>query len=386
MDTGFGTSRSASGGVFRWASLVLALLALALAWHVAGPRWRALNDPSAQPRAVTPRGDLANDELTTVELFRQTSPSVLYVTTLSLRRDALGLKVFEIPEGTGSGFIWDDEGRIVTNYHVVRPLWEGGPGQSAEVTLADHSTWPARRVGEARHHDLAVLAIDAPRERLRPILVGSSSDLAVGQKVFAIGNPFGLDQTLTTGIISALGREIPSVTGTPIQGVIQTDAAINPGNSGGPLLDSAGRLIGVNTAVAGPSGYYSGVGFAIPVDTVNRVVPELIRHGREVRPGLGVSIAHDRLVAELGLKGVLVIDVIPRGAADQAGVQPTRRDEAGRIQLGDLIVAVDDAEIKRADDLYKALGKHKVGDTINLRLLREDKPVEVTVKLQSLSD
>jgi S1-C subfamily serine protease len=370
----------------QWASLLLAVMALALAWHVAGPRWRPQHDPAAQSRAVTPRGDLGEDEKATIELFRQASPSVVYITTLAVQRDIFSFNLFEIPEGTGSGFVWDDAGHVVTNYHVVRRLWEGRARQSAEVTLADHSTWRAQMVGAAPHHDLAVLAIDAPSDRLRSIMVGTSSDLAVGQKVFAIGNPFGLDQTLTTGVISALGREITSVTGRPIQGVIQTDAAINPGNSGGPLLDSAGRLIGVNAAIASPSGAYAGIGFAIPVDTVNRVVPELIRHGRETRPGLGITIASDNLTREAGLKGVLVIDVLPKSAAAQAGIRPTRRDAEGNLQLGDVIVALNDTEISTGNDLYRALENHKVGDTVRLKVLRDNQTEELTLSLQALAD
>ncbi len=386
MGSGFDTGRDFAGRAFRWASLLLAMLALALAWQVAGPRWRRLNDPDAQARPVTPRGDLAHDEKTTVELFRRASPSVVYITTKVVRRDAFSFNLFEIPEGTGSGFIWDDSGRIVTNYHVVRTLWEGGTGQTAEVTLSDHSNWRARPVGQAPHHDLAVLAIEAPSEKLRPMLVGSSRDLAVGQKVFAIGNPFGLDQTLTTGVISALGREITSITGRPIHDVVQTDAAINPGNSGGPLLDSAGRLIGVNTAIASPSGVYAGIGFAIPVDTVNRIVPELIRHGREVRPGLGVNIAGDSFAEHAGLNGVVVLDVMPNSAAEKAGIQPTRRDSDGRLHLGDVIIGLDDTKIETKNDLFRALEKYKVGSTVRVKVKRDGGVKEFPLTLQALDD
>src|SRR5688572_20773324 len=230
----------------------------------------------AEPRAITPRGDLSSDEQSTIELFKRTSPSVVHVTSVDVRRGRLSLNMFEIPQGTGSGFIWDSEGHVVTNFHVIQN------GSRAEVTLNDNTVWRASIVGTAPDKDVAVLKIDAPRDKLTKIMVGVSNNLQVGQKVFAIGNPFGLDQTLTTGVISGLGREIQSVTKRPIQGVIQTDAAINPGNSGGPLLDSAGRLIGVNTAIYSPSGAYAGIGFAVPVDIVNRIVPQLVSHGKVV--------------------------------------------------------------------------------------------------------
>jgi len=219
-------------------------------------------DLNALPRAITPRGDLAEEEKTTIALFRQASPSVVHITTLAVRQDAFSLDVFQIPQGTGSGFVWDNQGRIVTNFHVIRDA------DAAQVTLADHSSWKARLVGAYPDKDLAVLMVDAPKDRLHPIAIGTSHDLQVGQRLFAIGNPFGLDQSLTTGIISALGREIESVNRRAIKDMIQTDAAINPGNSGGPLLDSSGRLIGVNTAIYSPSGASAGIGFAIPVDEV----------------------------------------------------------------------------------------------------------------------
>jgi S1-C subfamily serine protease len=229
-------------------------------------------EPSS--RSVAERGDLTAAEKSVTALFEEATPSVVYITSVALRRDFFRFNVMEIPSGTGTGFVWDDRGNIVTNFHVIRDA------SRAEVTLADGSNWEATLVGYAREKDLAVLHIDAPRSRLQSIRIGTSSDLKVGQTVLAIGNPFGFDQTLTTGIVSALGREIDSTDGVPIRDVIQTDAAINPGNSGGPLLDSAGRLIGVNTAIVSPSGGYAGVGFAIPVDTVNWVVPQLIAHGR----------------------------------------------------------------------------------------------------------
>jgi S1-C subfamily serine protease len=303
---------------------------------------------------------------------------VVYITSLALKRDIFSLNLFEIPQGTGSGFVWDQDGHIITNFHVIQEA------SGARVTLADHSVWDAQLVGTAPDQDLAVLYISAPKHQLQPITVGTSDDLQVGQKVFAIGNPFGLDQTLTTGIISALGREINAVTGRTISGVIQTDAAINPGNSGGPLLDSAGRLIGVNTAIYSPSGASTGIGFAVPVDTVNRVVPQLIRHGRVIRPGLGVRIADDATARRLGLQGVLIIQTEKGSAADTAGLRGTRRDSEGRLLLGDVIVSINADPITASGDLMNILEKYAVGATVTVAVLREGTRVTVPVTLQAL--
>ena len=338
----------------------------------------SLNDPRAAPRAVAPRGELWSDEKSTIALFRQASPSVVNITAIGVQRDLLTLNLYQIPQGTGSGFIWDRTGNVITNFHVIQDA------DAAQVTLGDQSAWKARVVGIAPDKDLAVLRIDAPADRLRPIPIGTSKDLQVGQYVFAIGNPFGLDQTLTTGVISALGREIESVTRRPIQGVIQIDAAINPGNSGGPLLDSAGRLIGVNAAIYSPSGTSAGIGFAIPVDTVNRIVPELIRYGKITRPGLGVQLAEEQLAERLGVNGVLVVDVAPGSAAAKAGIRPTRRESSGRVQLGDVIVAVDGVKVETPNDLFLLLEKYKVGDIVNVSLLRDGKIVQTKVALTAV--
>ena len=338
----------------------------------------SLNDPRAVPRAVTPRGELSQGEKSTIRLFQQASPSVVHITAITVQRDLFILNVIQIPEGTGSGVVWDTNGNVITNFHVIQNA------DAAQVTLADQSNWKARVVGVAPDKDLAVLRIDAPATRLRPIPIGTSKDLQVGQGVFAIGNPFGLDQTLTTGVISALGREIESVTRRPIQGVIQTDAAVNPGNSGGPLLDSAGRLIGVNAAIYSPSGASAGIGFAIPVDTVNRIVPELIRYGKITRPGIGVQAAEDQIAQQLGVKGVLVVDVVAGSAAAKAGIRPTKREASGRVRLGDVIVAVDGVKVGSPNDLFLALEKYKIGDTVNFSLLRDGKTVQTRVTLEGV--
>ncbi len=249
--------------------------------------WRAASSAVVVPRGD--RGDLGVDEQSTIQLFNAASPSIIHITTHSLERGLFSMNATEIPQGGGSGFVWDDRGHIVTNFHVIEDA------ETVHVALADQSTWKAKLVGIAPAEDLAVLKIDAVGSKLTPLPIGKSNDLQVGQKAFAIGNPFGLDQTLTMGLVSAVGREIKSQTLRPIKNVIQTDAAINPGNSGGPLLDSSGRLIGVNTAILSPSGSHAGIGFAIPVDTVNWVVPELIAHGRIVRPRLAITVAPESL-------------------------------------------------------------------------------------------
>lgn len=351
--------------------LLLALIVLAAASH--GQR---LHDPYAAPRPITPRGRLSGDEKATIKLFQQASPSVVYITTL--RRDVFNLNMFDIPQGSGSGFVWDQDGHIITNYHVIQNAGR------AQVTLADQSVWEAQLVGSAPSKDLAVLYIKAPRKTLKPLAIGTSGDLLVGQNVYAIGNPFGLDQTLTTGIISALGREILADNNRTITGVIQTDAAINPGNSGGPLLDSAGRLVGVNTAIYSPSGSNAGIGFAVPVDTVNRVVPQLIRHGQIIRPGLGIRVADDATAQRLNLPGVLILQSEPDSAAQTAGLRGTRRDRRGRIILGDIIVGIGSKPVQTSNDLLNMLENQQAGDTVTVDIVRGDDRLRIPVTLQRI--
>jgi S1-C subfamily serine protease len=339
-----------------------------------GPAPARTSGTDAGMRPVVARGDLAEDEKSTIELFKRASPSVVYITTLS-RRAVNFFEMTEVPQGTGSGFLWDRQGHVVTNFHVLQG------SDSSVVTLSDQSNWKATVVGVEPDKDLAVLRISAPAEKLPPILVGTSKGLQVGQKVFAIGNPFGLDETLTTGIVSALGRTIDAVTGRKIQNVIQTDAAINPGNSGGPLLDSAGRLIGVNTQIASPSGASAGIGFAVPVDTVNEVVPELIAHGRIVRPRLGIVPATEGIARQLGVTGVLVLTVQEGSGAAKAGLQGTGRDRDGSLVLGDIIVGVAGKDVASYDDLVTALEKQQVGDTVPVKIVRNDRALTVPVVL-----
>jgi S1-C subfamily serine protease len=360
--------------------LILGVTVAALAYFVGGwGRRDAANDPNAAPRTVAARGDLAADEIATIDLFKGASPSVVYITTLAVQRDRFTLDLHQIPQGTGSGFIWDRQGHVVTNYHVIR-----GAG-AAKVTLNDGNSYTARLTGAAADFDLAVLKIDVPADKLRPIPVGTSADLQVGQKAFAIGDPFGLDYTLTTGVISALGREIKSESGRPISGVIQTDAAINPGNSGGPLLDSAGRLVGVNTAIFSPSGAYAGIGFAIPVDMVNEVVPQLIRKGTaEIeRPDLGVTFVASALARQIRIRnGLLILDVKDGSGAAAAGLRPSRVDADGTLVLGDIVVAIDGQPVRSNADVERIVGKHQVGDTVTVTIRRqgEQHDVEVTLK------
>jgi S1-C subfamily serine protease len=352
------------------------VLAAAVWWFFFTPAGK-VRDEKAEPRAVVARGDLAQEEKTAVDIFKNVSRSVVYVSSIELRRDFFSLNVYEIPKGTGSGFIWDKDGRVVTNVHVIEDA------SRIEMVLADNTRWKASLVGVSRDKDLAVLKISAPAEKLFPIPLGDSRNLLVGQKVFAIGNPFGLDQTMTSGIVSALGREIHAESGRTIQGMIQTDAAINPGNSGGPLLDSAGRLIGVNTAIYSPSGASAGIGFAVPVEVVNRVIPEIIRYGRVIKPGIGITIAHPNLAERLDIRGVLIITVQKRSTAEAAGLRGTRQRGAELI-LGDTIVSVNNNPVSSYDDLRNEFDKYKVGDRVNLGIVRDTTKLTVSVKLEEV--
>lgn len=323
--------------------------------------------------------DLQPDELATIAVFERSSPSVVSIKNASLQWDWYSANIYEIPRGAGSGFIWDEEGHIVTNFHVIYRA------DRIHVTLADRKNYDAKVVGIAPNHDLAVLKVDAPKELLKPIPVGTSRDLKVGQRALSIGNPFGLDYSLSTGVVSALGRTMQSIGGRRIYDVIQTDAAINPGNSGGPLLDSSGELIGVATMIYSPSGASAGVGFAIPVNTVKRVVPQLIEYGKVKRAGLGVVLVPDVYAKRMGIKGAMILEVQPGGAAARAGLRSTARSRWGDIVYGDVIVSIDGEAVESSEDLTEYLDKNKtVGDTVNIRFLRKDKEFGTTVTLQEL--
>jgi S1-C subfamily serine protease len=356
--------------------LVVCVLVGYLLYRTFGER----GTPAVQPRAITQRGELFDDEKATIELFNQSAPSVVFITRLGIHRLGLGMRAAEIPEGTGSGFIWDDAGDIVTNYHVV----QGASG--AKVTLATHDTYDADLVGWAPEFDLAVLRIRAPKDKLRPLLIGTSHDLQVGQKVFAIGNPFGLDQTLTTGVVSAVGRSIRGVANNLIEDVIQTDAAINPGNSGGPLLDSAGRLIGVNTAIYSQSGSSAGIGFAVPVETVNRIVPQLIASGRVVLPRLGAVLLNDarnqQVARELGLPpGMIVLNVTPGSPAERAGLRGIQPSEQN--PLGDIILEIEGRKVRNGQEYYAALSRFSVGDKVTVTVFRNGETIKIPLTLDA---
>jgi len=366
-------------GMTKVLALLLLIVAGALVFTVIQQRRQTQHFVSFEPRPVAQRPDdrLGADEQSTIDVFSKFSRSVVHITSLETHRDRMTLDVSEIPQGTGSGFVWDQDGHIVTNFHVVQG------GDRASVTLNDNSTYPATIIGRAPDKDIAVLHIDAPPQKLLPLPLGQSAQLKVGQKVLAIGNPFGLDQTLTTGVVSGLGREIKSVTQRSIFDVIQTDASINPGNSGGPLLDSSGRLIGINTAIYSPSGANAGIGFAVPVDTVNAIVPQLLKYGKLMRPGLGINVLADQLAAQNGIEGVVIVGVVPGGAAELAGLSGIRQDRNGQ-RLGDVIVALDGVEIHRANDLFKALDTHKVGDEVEITVESDRHRRNVKVKLQAV--
>lgn len=351
----------------------VALLALGLCALLVGERYvRSYLLSATEPRAVTPRTDLPGDEQRTSRIFQAASPSMVAV---HAGRGSSRIDQGGGGAGAGSGFVWDKAGHIVTNHHVIEGASE------IVVSMSDGRAIPARLVGDAPWADLAVLRLASAPDNLVPLPIGRSADLVVGQAVLAIGNPFGLSGTLTTGIISALDRQLPTASGRLVAGVIQTDAAINPGNSGGPLVDSAGRLIGVNTAIIAPAGAFAGVGFAIPVDTVNRIVPDLIRTGRAPLAGIGIVTVQDELAARAGIRGVIVQRVMPGGSAALAGL--VGLDERG--QLGDVIVAVDGRPIANVAQLDLALDRIGIGNSAQLTVVRGGRSRDVTVTVQDIN-
>ena len=346
----------------------------------AGAAWKTHNTTPTEKQTTAPSPtepniviNLTSTEKSTIDLFEKAAPSVCFITTSNVKRDYFSRNVMETPRGTGSGFVWDNEGHIVTNYHVIKGA------DKAQVTLADHSNWPASLVGVAPGKDLAVLKIKAPKEILYALPLGHSEYLKVGQSVFAIGNPFGLDQSLSTGVVSALGREIESVSGLPIKGAIQTDAAINPGNSGGPLLDSSGKLIGVNTAIYSPSGASAGVGFSIPAEVVAWVIPELIEYGKVIRPDLGIELTRPLR----DIKGAIIYDVTENSPAAQIDLQPTRIDRYGRLMLGDVITKINDDVIESNNDYILAMENLKGKSTATIQFKRGEDMIEAVLQLDN---
>ena len=346
--------------------LLLALAALAVPVAVA-------QRAPAEPRPVLPRGPLLPQEQAVVKLFESAAPSVAYITTQALARR--GLFVAEVAQGAGSGFVWDEMGHVVTNFHVV------SGATKVQVQLDAGRTYDAHVIGAAADYDLAVVRLEKIPPGLRPIAVGSSKDLRIGQTVYAIGNPFGMARTLTQGIISALDRQLPTSDVREIAGVIQTDAAINPGNSGGPLLDSAGRLIGVTTAIRSPSGANTGVGLAIPVDLVNRIVPQLIARGRAPQPGIGIVPFHPELVARAGLVGVVSARVMPDSPAARAGLKPF---DPVTGNVGDVIVAVNGRPVESLPTFASELDRVGIDQVAELTVIRDGRERRVKVKVIDL--
>lgn len=381
--------------------VLLALVAVRLLGELPGRNAPPVTDPEARPREATPTAPLDDDEREAVELFKRVKPSVVNVDIVQVRRIPWEERPAELQTGAGSGFIWDTDGRIVTNYHVIEPVFlnprearydprlaRRHPNMIPRVVLADRTAYDAVVIGFDPNSDLAVLQFDPgsrpPRDKIRPIDLGTSHDLEVGQKAFAIGNPFGLSLTMTKGIISALDRAIETPGGARIYGCIQTDAAINPGNSGGPLLDKAGRLIGVNTAITTPAenGGNVGIGFAIPADTVNHVVTQIIRTGRALRPTLGIARLFDQQKLRRARydHGVMIESLVPRGPAERAGLQGIRVNAAGRIvQIGDIILAINGEPVDSHEDFERLQRKLTPGETAVLRIQRGDQEFDVEV-------
>ncbi len=322
-----------------------------------------------EPRAITPRGPLGAQEQAVVKLFEATAPSVAYINT-----ERVDLSGFfpQVARGAGSGFVWDEQGHIVTNYHVVEDA------RSVRVQLDAGRTYAAKVVGVAPDYDLAVVKLSQVPRGLRPIPIGTSRDLRIGQSAYAIGNPFGLTRTLTSGILSALDRHLPTTDVLELSGVIQTDAAINPGNSGGPLLDSAGRLIGVTSAIRSPSGGSTGVGLAIPVDLVNRIVPQLIARGYALRPSIGIVPVHPDLVAQAGIEGVVIARVLPRSPGARAGLHAMNADSG---ELGDVIVAVNGHTVESLPQFGAELDRVGIDHDAELTVVRDGHERRVRVRI-----
>lgn len=328
----------------------------------------------SQPRSIEPRGELANFEKATIDIFNSAAPSVAYIFTENAVRGFFGTQ--ETRQGAGSGFLWDREGHVVTNFHVIQGA------ERIQVRMNDGEAIEATYVGGTQDYDLAVVRLRNVPNDIHPIPVGNSLNLQVGQAVFAIGNPFGLSRTLTTGVISALDRRLPTAAGREVVGVIQTDAAINPGNSGGPLIDSAGRLIGVNTAIISGSGNSAGIGFAVPADVINQVVPLLISKGKVPRPGIGIVALSEEAGASLGVMGVVIDRIMPNGSADRAGL--TGIDYRNRV-LGDIIVAIDGQEVANIVEMVRLMQNYQIGQTVNLKLRRGDEVREAPVVIMDIS-
>jgi S1-C subfamily serine protease len=316
---------------------------------------------------------LTEDEQNTIDVVKQNSKSVVFITNIKYMRDFFFEQ--QVARGSGTGFLWDNNGHIVTNYHVIED------GDVYSVTLPNQEHRKARLVGKEINKDIAVLKIDGDLSGVKAIKTGSSKMLLVGQKVIAIGNPFGFDYTVTKGIVSALGRQIKGVGGVTIRDMIQTDASINPGNSGGPLLNSDGELIGMNTMIYSKTGSSTGIGFAVPVDVIRRIVPQIIKYGKVIRPGIGVSLLSDEYAQRLEIEGVIILEAAENSSAYRAGIRGLARDRYGRIYLRDVIIGIDEHKISSYDDLYNTLDNYKIGDVVTVTLFRENKKRRIRLKL-----
>ncbi len=342
---------------------IAALAVAAIGLLLSGPKPAHTPAPA---QSDDPADDLFPFERNTIRVYNEASRSVVYITNRRVLRTFS--RAEERPQGSGTGFVWDREGHVITNYHVVRR--QRNAEQRLYVKMTNGRSFPAQVIGHSVSKDLAVLRIAAKPEELVPLRMGSSKRLRVGQSVLAIGNPFGFDVTLTTGVISAIGRQIEAINGRTIENVIQTDAAINPGNSGGPLLDSRGRVIGVNTAIVSPSGAYAGIGFAVPADTVKRVVPQLIRYGRVRTPGLGVRLKPDLFARRNNITGIIIHQVIADGPAARAGLIGIQTSEGGDQYLGDVIVRVAGQRVDGIEELLTVLDRYNVGDDVEIGYTR----------------
>jgi S1-C subfamily serine protease len=335
---------------------------------------------------VTAEGRI-QDESNTIDVFGAAAPATVFITQKRLVVDRFSMREQELPAGSGTGFVWDSDGHVVTNCHVALPdCQRGTKPASLSVTMYDQKTYEATIVGHDPFHDIAILKISTPGTTLVPVRRPDKGySLIVGQKALAIGNPFGLDHTLTVGVISALGREVKGIGEVTIRGMVQTDAAINPGNSGGPLLDSRGQLIGMNTMIFSTSGSAAGIGFAVPVNTIERIVPQIIRTGAPERVGLGISYVEDDMARRIGIEGVIVRGVAPGSPAEKAGLHAIT-EVAGGLSL-DVIVGIDDKRVRNFDDLYGSLEEKNAGDKVkvSVRRLPEDKVISVEVELMMLS-
>ena len=359
----------------RFALSLAAIAAVLLALTLSNIRYSPWTNTVA--RSVDQRGPLSEAERANIELFERVSPSVVQVAARSAAANPL-----DEDEGggagaaSGTGFVWDNDGHVVTNNHVVQN------GSEVAIRFASGEVAQAELIGVAPNYDLAVLRIKNARKLPPPVALGSSNELKVGQFAYAIGNPFGLDQSLTSGIISALKRRLPTSSGREISNVIQTDTAINPGNSGGPLLDSAGRLIGVNTAIISPSGSSAGIGFAIPADIVNRVVPDLIKNGRVPTPGIGIVAASEAVSTRLGVEGVIIVRTAPGSPAERAGIRGVDFNSGA---LGDVIVQADGKPVHRLSDLTDQIEQIGAGKSIRIGVKRGSQTRELNIDIVDIS-